>query len=163
MSVESLVLKCSVDSLREFRERIEVCLGKLTDDQIWSRGHENENAVGNLILHLCGNVRQWIISGLGGAEDHRERHLEFEARRGESHDSLISKMRATVDEAITVIEGLSAGQLTANYSIQNYDVSGVYALLHVVEHFAQHTGQIIFATKLLTGENLGFYRNLDPK
>ena len=162
MSLESLVLASCADTLRQHTGRIEVCLGKLTDDQVWVRGHANENAVGNLALHLAGNVRQWIISGLGGRPDSRIRDREFAAAGGSTAADLSRNLRDTVEEAIAVISSLTSEGLTRQYRIQEYDVSGVEALLHVVEHFAGHTGQIIFATKFLTGEDLGFYRHLNP-
>jgi uncharacterized damage-inducible protein DinB len=160
MSVESLFLQCSVEKLVQFVDRVEFCLGKLTEDQIWARGQANENAIGNLALHLAGNVRQWILSSLGGQPDHRNRDAEFAARAGLTAAELSGRLRDTVEGAAQIISGLSAAQLTRMYEIQNYQVSGVQAVYHVVEHFAQHTGQIIFATKMLTGEDLGFYRHL---
>ena len=152
-----------MNSLREFIGRIETCFNKLTDEQIWLRGSENQNAPGNLALHLAGNVRQWIICGLGGQEDKRVRHLEFDARGGQSGAHLTAKLRETVEEAIGVISTLTREQLIADRDIQGYHVTGVHALLHVVEHFGQHTGQIILLTKALTGEDLGFYWHLNPK
>jgi uncharacterized damage-inducible protein DinB len=160
MSVESLFLESSVATLRQFCDRIEVCLEKLSEDQIWARGRENENAIGNLALHLAGNVRQWIVSSLGNDPDHRDRDKEFDARGGFNAAQLGGKLRGTVDSAVAVIARLSVEQLTRTYEIQKYRVSGVEAVLHVVEHFAQHTGQIIFATKMLTGTDLEFYRHL---
>lgn len=161
-TVEALVIESSIGSLREFIGRIETCLGKLTDEQIWWRGSENQNAAGNLVLHLAGNVRQWILCGLGGLEDTRIRHLEFDARGGASGAVLVARLRETVEAAIGVIGGLTTGELIGSRDIQGYRVTGVYALLHVVEHFAQHTAQIILLTKALTGEDLGFYRHLNP-
>jgi uncharacterized damage-inducible protein DinB len=155
MSVESLFLKFSADKLTQFADRIETCVGKLSDDQIWARGHESSNAIGNLMLHLNGNVRQWIIGALGGTPVERDRDSEFAARGG-----ITPPLRETVQQAAQVISSLTTEQLTRTYEIQNYPVSGVEAVYHVVEHFAEHTGQIIFATKLLTGEDLGFYRHL---
>ena len=160
MSVESLFLECSADALLEHLGRIETCLGKLTEDQIWARGHESENAVGNLVLHLTGNVRQWILAGLGGAPDNRFRDAEFAARQGPPAAELARNLRATVESAVEVIRHLNTAQLTTVRDIQKYQVTGVYAVLHVVEHFAQHTAQIIFGTKMLTGTDLGFYRHL---
>jgi hypothetical protein len=103
MSVESLFLQCSAEKLREFLGRIEVSLGKLSDDQIWARGGQNENAIGNLALHLSGNVRQWIISGLGGNPDHRDRDSEFAAQGGFTKAELSARLRDTVESAARVI------------------------------------------------------------
>ena len=158
--VESLFLQCSVEKLSQFVERIDACLAKLNEDQIWTRTGENENAIGNLVLHLTGNVRQWIIASLGNNPYHRDRDGEFDARGGVTAAELSANLRATVEQATQIISGLDTARLTRMYAIQNYPVSGVQAVFHVVEHFAQHTGQIIFATKMLTGDDLGFYRHL---
>ncbi len=160
MSVESLFLQFSAEKLRQFADRIEVCLGKLNEDQLWARGGRNENAIGNLALHLAGNVGQWILSSLGGNPLQRDRDSEFAARGGFGAAALSAKLRDTVDQAAQIISGLTTAQLTQRYEIQNYQVSGVEAVYHVVEHFAEHTGQIIFATKMLTGDDMGFYRHL---
>ena len=160
MSVEALFLQFSVDKLAQLVDRIEVCLAKLSDEQIWARGRENENAIGNLALHLAGNVRQWILSSLGNHPDHRDRDSEFAARGGHTAAELSAHLRNTVEQAALIISGLTAKQLTRTYEIQKYSVSGVEAVYHVVEHFAEHTGQIIFATKSFTAQDLGFYRHL---
>jgi uncharacterized damage-inducible protein DinB len=161
MNVESLFLQCSVEKLRQFVDRIDVCLGKLTEGQIWARGGENENAIGNLALHLAGNVHQWIVGSLGDNPDHRDRDAEFAARGGATAAELSDRLRETVEQAAQIISELSTDQLTKTYEIQNYQVSGVEALYHVVEHFAQHTDQVIFATKMLSGGDMGFYRHLN--
>lgn len=162
-TVESLVLASCAETLREHMGRIETCFRKLTDDQVWMRGSETQNAAGNLAMHLAGNVRQWIIAGLGGAEDHRVRHAEFDARGGQSGAALAAHLRATIEEAIAVIGKLTTAELLRVRNIQGYETFGVNALLHVVEHFAQHTAQIILITKALTGEDLGFYRHLSAQ
>ena len=140
--------------------RIEACLGKLTEEQVWARGSENENAIGNLVLHLSGNVRQWIVAGVGGAPDTRERDGEFSARGGSSVPELKERLRGIVTEATAVIGAVTRERLTERVVIQKYDVSILEAIYHVVEHFSLHTGQIIFATKLLTGSDMGFYAHL---
>jgi uncharacterized damage-inducible protein DinB len=133
----------------------------LTLDQIWARGSENENAIGNLVLHLTGNLGQWILSSLGNQVVTRDRDGEFDARGNATSAALLTKLRNTVEQATRIIANLSTEELTRVYDVQGYSVSGVAAVFHVVEHFAQHTGQIIFATKILTGEDPGFYRHLD--
>lgn len=155
MSIEPIFLSACVAKLDQSVGRIGVCLGKLSDDQIWARGNENENAVGNLVLHLCGNVMQWIVSGLGGAKDLRDRDREFDTPGGIGGAQLLALLTETVAAASAVIGGLSSEQLTRVYQIQTRSVTGVEAVLNVVEHFGQHTGQIIYATKSLTGEDLG--------
>ena len=159
-SIERLFLDCSTRKLRQLAGRIEVCLAKLSDEQIWARGSENENAIGNLALHLCGNVRQWIGAGVGGHSDVRQRDGEFAAVGGVSAAELSERVRRTVEEAASIIETLEPARLTQRLLIQEYDVSVMEAIYHVVEHFSMHTGQIIFGTKMLTGKDLGFYAHL---
>jgi uncharacterized damage-inducible protein DinB len=158
--LDQLFLDYSARKLRQNVDRLDKCLARLTEDQIWSRGHESENAVGNLLLHLTGNVRQWIISGVGGTPDTRDRDSEFNALSGPAKAELLAALRAAVDEACKVIEPLTPERLAAIIHVQKYDITVLEAIYHVVEHFGQHTGQIVFATKLLTGEELGFYTHL---
>jgi uncharacterized damage-inducible protein DinB len=160
MTIETNFLNCAAEKLAELCPRIETCLGKLTPDQIWMRGAENQNAIGNLVLHLNGNVRQWIISGVGGAPDNRTRDAEFAARGGIEIAELRERLESTVREAIAAIGKVTPERMTEIVTIQKYEVTVMEAIFHVVEHFAQHTGQIIFVTKMLTGEDLGFYKHL---
>jgi len=119
-SVANLFLAFSNDRLQLFTSRIVDCLGRVSNEQIWARGAENENSIGNLVLHLCGNVRQWIVSGVGGEADVRDRDAEFAALGGADARELQDRI-----------------------------------------HFAQHTGQIIFATKMFTGQDLGYFKHLN--
>ncbi len=147
-------------SRREFRtdlEKIEKAVAKMTPDQVWLRGHENANAVGNLILHLAGNVRQWIISGVGGAPDDRDRDAEFARRESVPVDELLSRLRSTIEEADQVLERISGADLLEKRRIQVFDVTLLHAIYHCVEHFSGHTGQIIWAAKNVSGEGMGFY------
>jgi len=159
----SLFLECSSRRLRELTGRIETCVTALTTEQVWSRGGENENAVGNLMLHLAGNVRQWIVSGVGGAPDVRQRDREFASHGGVAVAELMARLRTAVEEADLVIASLPLERLTERLTIQGYDVSVLEAVYHVVEHFSMHTGQIIFAAKMITGADFGFYRHLNAK
>lgn len=159
-TTDRVFLDYSVQKLRQFVSRIGVCLDKLSYDQIWLRGSDNSNAVGNLVLHLCGNVRQWIGTGVGGKPDVRVRDREFAARGDIQPAELKERLESAVEEAIAIIEALSGGRLLETTHIQRYELTVLEAVYHVVEHFAQHTAQILFATKALTGEDLGFYREL---
>jgi len=153
-------LDYSARKLRQLTCRIEDCLDRLSGEQIWTRQAANENAVGNLVLHLSGNVRQWISSAVGGRQDIRRREAEFAARSGIGGPELAAELRATVDEAVAVLEALAPGRLTEQICVQDYRLTILEAVYHVVEHFSGHTGQIIYVTKLLTGEDLGFYGHL---
>jgi uncharacterized damage-inducible protein DinB len=146
--------------LAQYMDRIRVSADRLTEEQVWMRGSGNENAVGNLLLHLAGNVRQWIISGVGGAADVRKRDTEFAATGDIPKSEMLARLQSTVDEAVAVIQSQSPLQLGEKVTIQGYQISKLEAIFHVVEHFALHTGQILFATKLFTHEDLGFYKHL---
>jgi uncharacterized damage-inducible protein DinB len=159
-SPDRLFVDYSARKLRQLCGRIEDCLGRLTDEQIWARGAESENAVGNLVLHLTGNVRQWIVSGVGGQPDVRQRDAEFAARGGIAADTLAEHLRGIVAAAAAVIEMLAPERLGQRLLVQGYDVTVLEAIYAVVEHFSGHTGQIVYATKLFTGEDLGYYRYL---
>jgi len=159
-TLDRIFLTASAKNLDQLLSRVRDCVGKLATDEIWARGHENENAIGNLLLHLNGNVRQWIIAGVGGAADTRARDAEFAARGGIEAAELLQKLEATMHEAMAILPKVTAERLAERVTIQKYEVTVLEAIFHVVEHFSQHTGQIIFATKMLTGEDLGFYKHL---
>lgn len=160
MGIEEDFLRTAAGKLVENLERIETCVAKLPADSLWARSSENENAVGNLLLHLDGNVRQWILSGIAGAPDTRDRPSEFSARSGATSETMLTTLRATVCEAVDVIRSLPHRRLTERVLIQGYDATVLSAIFHVVEHFSGHTYQIIFLTKRTTGEDLGFYGEL---
>jgi uncharacterized damage-inducible protein DinB len=143
---------------KQYLPLIEKSLAQLSEDEIWWRPNPPSNSIGNLVLHLCGNVRQWIISGLGGAEDVRKRDLEFSEQGPLPREALIAQLRRTVREACRVLSRLSEDSLLRKHSIQGYHVTGVYAVVHVTEHFGYHAGQVIYITKLKRGEDLKFTR-----
>src|SRR6516165_3073257 len=118
-----LFLNFSIDKLQQLASRIDSCVSQLSDLQVWTRGGENENAIGNLVLHLCGNVRQWIGSGVGGRTDTRERDKEFSARGGVAAGELGARLRTAVEEAAAVIAALPPGRLAERIVVQKYDVS----------------------------------------
>lgn len=141
----------------DFLPKIEHCLEKLTDEQIWWRANEESNSIGNLILHLCGNARQWIICGVGGQPDHRNRDSEFEQRDVIARDELLTLLRSTLAEVETTLRSFDPSLLLEHRKIQGNDVELLYAIFHVTEHFSMHTGQIIMLTKMLTASDLRFY------
>lgn len=156
----STFVDCSARRLQMHLSRIEKCVAKLSEEQVWARGSENENAIGNLMLHLAGNVRQWIGSAVGGKPDIRMRDREFATRAGVTKQDMFERLQGVVNEAVTIIEGLTSERLAQRVKVQNYDVPVLEAVYHVVDHFAQHTAQIIFAAKMMTHEDMGFYRHL---
>jgi uncharacterized damage-inducible protein DinB len=161
--IPELFVDYSAIKLRQMSTQIEACLGRLTDEQIWTRGAAHENSVGNLVLHLCGNMRQWMIAGVGGEKDVRDRDAEFSAKGGIPGSELVARLKSTVEEALAVLDNVTAKRLMDQINPQNYEVSVLEAIYQVVGHFQLHTGQIIFATKIYSGEDLGFYRPGGPK
>jgi uncharacterized damage-inducible protein DinB len=154
----SAFLNQAVTHLREdFMPKIHRCLDLLNEEEFWQRGSETENSVGNLILHLSGNVRQWIVAGLGGEADHRERQKEFDTRAGLSKEEAWKRLEETVSEASRVLAELDPEELLRVRTIQKYHRTGLQAVFHVVEHFGYHTGQIVFATKLYKHADMKFY------
>ena len=141
----------------DFLPKIERCLELLKDEQIWWRVNPQSNSIGNLILHLSGNVRQWIVSGLGSAADSRDRDAEFAQRDVISREELIAKLKQTVDDADATLAKFDVDKLLNRQNIQGCDVPALEAILHVVEHFSMHTGQIILLTKMLAEADLAFY------
>jgi uncharacterized damage-inducible protein DinB len=141
----------------DFLPKIERCLERLTDEQIWWRANSQSNSVGNLLLHLSGNARQWIVGGLGGAPDARDRDAEFAQRETIPRAELLALLKQTLGEVDSTLTQLDANKLLETRTIQGFEVSVLEAILHVVEHFSMHTGQIILLTKQLTAQNLLFY------
>ena len=157
-AISRAFLACASEFLlRDYLPKIERCLEKLTDEQIWWRANEESNSIGNLILHLCGNARQWIICGVGDKPDHRNRDSEFAQREVIARDELLILLRSTLTEIETTLHTLDPSLLLEHRQIQGHDTSLLNAIFHVTEHFSMHTGQIILLTKLLTGTDLRFY------
>ena len=141
----------------EYLPKIAACLHVLPEADLWWRPNEASNSAGNLLLHLAGNLRQWIVSGLGGLPDTRRRAEEFEAPVLLPARQLLAELQTTVEAADRVLAGLAPPALQTSYRIQGRTVTGLEAVYHAVEHFAMHTGQIIYITKLRTGNDLHFY------
>ncbi len=153
----TLFITHSVNKLRQMEQHLALCLAKLSEEQIWQRSSDNENAIGNLILHLCGNMQQWIGAGFGGEQDVRVRDAEFAARDNADRAALLQHLQQTVRHNLAVIETVTPERLVERITPQDRTVSVLEAIYQVVGHFQQHTGQIIFATKLLTSEDLRLY------
>jgi uncharacterized damage-inducible protein DinB len=147
-------LDVSCRRLDQMTECLEVCLRKLSDEQVWQRQGAHENAVGNLVLHLCGNARQWLIHGVGGATDIRVRDTEFSAEGGRTGGELIALFRSTMADAKSVISAVSAERMAERITPQGRDVSVLEAIYQVVGHVQQHVGQIILLTKQMTATDL---------
>jgi uncharacterized damage-inducible protein DinB len=147
--------------LRENTPRVLKCMAELTEEEIWQKPNSVSNSVGNIILHVCGNLRQYAISSLGGTEDTRERQLEFTVSGIYNKKELLDRLLQTVDEAVEQILVADEASLMRPRSVQGFQLSGVGIILHVVEHFSYHSGQIAFWTKYIKDKDLGFYAGLN--
>ena len=143
--------------LRDYQAKIERCLGLLNDEQIWWRANSESNSIGNLLLHLSGNVRQWIVVGLGGAADTRDRDSEFAQREVISQSDLVARLTQTLQETDATLAAFDPEKLLQKFSVQGLEVPALEAVLHVVEHFSMHTGQIILMAKMFAQIDLEFY------
>lgn len=147
--------------LDQYWPRLRGCVESLSDEQVWWRPNEASNSIGNLILHLNGNVRQWLVSSFKRSEDRRDRPAEFRERRPIAASALLEKLGATLKEASDILDSLTEADLLTTFHIQGYTVNGLQAVYQIVEHFGMHYAQILYITKLVRGEDLGFYRELD--
>lgn len=138
--------------------KIQVALEALTDDDVWWRPNPSSNSIGNLMLHLAGNIRQWIVSGVGGAPDRRNRPGEFSATGQASRQELLTTLTGAVLDADAVLARTDPASLGERRSVQGRDTNVLEVVYHGVEHFAMHTGQILYIAKLRSGQDLGFYR-----
>jgi uncharacterized damage-inducible protein DinB len=141
--------------------RIKKCLSLLSEEEVWFRPNENLNSVGNLILHLCGNARQWVLSGIGGQPDQRERDVEFEQEGGYSKIELSLMLDELAYALSNVLNHLDAETLLEVRHVQAFQENVLAMLVHVIEHFSYHTGQIAFLTKSLKNVDTAFYGNID--
>jgi hypothetical protein len=161
-SLATLFLEFSRGKLMgQYWPRLRTTVESLNDDQVWWRPNPACNSIGNLILHLNGNVGQWLVASFNQLDDARNRPAEFNERRRLQSKDLLEKLDATLQLAAKVLERLTADDLAATYQIQGYTVSGLAAVYQVVEHFGLHYGQILYIAKSLRGEDLGFYSELN--
>ena len=137
-------------------DRIKHCVGQLSDEQVWWRSHPEMNSIGNLILHLCGNVRQWIISGIGGEEDKRHRQAEFDDRASYTRAELLERLETTVREADAVLGRVEPERLLEVKKVQGFDETVMSAMWHVVAHFEGHAHEIVYITRFLVREKYRF-------
>jgi hypothetical protein len=160
-NVTALFLEFSRRKLLEhYWPRLRASVESLTGEQVWWRPNQASNSIGNLVLHLNGNVRQWLVDSFEAREDKRDRPAEFAAQSGLTAAALLELLSATMADAEAVLGRLTEGDLVAGYEIQGYHVSGLEAVYQVVEHFGMHYGQIAYIAKSLSGKDLGFYREL---
>ena len=147
--------------LEEYWPRLQTCVESLTDEQVWWRPNDSSNSIGNLLLHLNGNVWQWLVASFNRLEDTRDRPAEFSEHAGLPSPALLATLDATIAEASGVLSRLTEADLLASFEIQGYHLRGLDAVYQVVEHFALHYGQILYITKMIRGQDLGFYWHLN--
>jgi uncharacterized damage-inducible protein DinB len=154
---QSFIACARASFAEDYLPKIERSLELLTDEQIWWRANPQSNSIGNLLLHLSGNVRQWIVCGLGGAADARDRDSEFAQRDQIPRDEVLARLKQTLAEADAALANFDTDKLLEKHSIQGCDTTALNAIFHVVEHFSMHTGQIIMTAKMFAEVDLGFY------
>jgi uncharacterized damage-inducible protein DinB len=143
--------------MEEYLPKIISCFDQLSEEDAWWRAHETDNSIGNLLLHLNGNIRQWILGGIGGVEIVRHRQQEFDERNHIPKAELLKIFQATLQEADSVLELFDPEKLLEVRHFQKWEHTCLYAISHVVEHVAQHMGQIIYITKLRKGIDTKFF------
>jgi len=151
----------AVQYFNEYLSKTEAAFERLSEAQVWQRPNNASNSMGNQVLHLCGNIGQYAIASLGQHEDTRERDVEFATDGGLSKAALLEKLRNTVKEANAIFGQLDEAELLRKRNVQAYHYTGLEVLIHVVEHFSYHTGQIVFWAKQLSNKGFDFYANVD--
>ena len=146
--------------LNQYWPRLRATVEPLTPEQIWWRPNPASNSMGNLLLHLNGNVGQWLVASFNRQRDHRDRPSEFNQTRLIPAAELLGKLAATLEQSAQVLGRLTEAELLSPYDIQGYRVTGLEAVYQVVEHFGLHYGQITFIAKCLTNRDLAFYPEL---
>lgn len=147
--------------IEESSRMVNIALAKANENQLWQPPNGNSNSLGNLIMHLCGNMTQYVISSLGEKEDLREREKEFDITKGLSKAELLQKLQATVKEVTATITQASEEKLLKKRLVQGFYFSGMGCVIHAVEHYSYHTGQIAFWVKQLMDAPLGFYDGME--
>lgn len=148
--------------LGQYWPRLRSTVESLTDDQIWWRPNSASNTIGNLLLHLNGNIGQWIVASFNRLDDTRSRPAEFNETSRPSGSELLARLSVTLGKTEEILHRLTPDDLAATYTIQGYpSITGLAAIYQVVEHFGLHYGQILYIAKSLRGVDLGFYTELD--
>ncbi|NND05120.1 MAG: DUF1572 family protein [Saprospiraceae bacterium] len=147
--------------IQECQKRTLHCLDQLTEEQIWHKPNKHSNSMGNLVLHLCGNIKQWLHATLGNVEDNRQRQAEFDERGPISRDVLKQMVISLMQESARVLHSLTAEDLLKRYRVQGFEESGVAILVHVTEHFSYHVGQLTYYVKAVKDMDMGYYDGQD--
>ena len=156
--VADAFLACSARRLILSRQQIANCLDQLTEQQMSQRGGDHENSVINLLLHLEGNLRQWVLHGIDNQPDIRRRDDEFTLTLSTSAAEARAAFNATVEESSRVIAALDPARLL---EVIDPQPTGTWrnptildAIYKVVGHLEHHAGQIVLLTKQMAGRDL---------
>ena len=146
---------------KEYPAKLRITVNALPPDKLWWRPNQDSNSVGNLLLHLNGNLRQWIVAGVGGEAYTRQRAEEFAAHEGRPASELLADLGRTLADIDRILSGLSAERLAERRAIQGRELTVLDAIFHVTEHFAYHLGQIILIAKMFAPGGIHFYEDAD--
>ncbi|HNQ12084.1 MAG TPA: DinB family protein [Bacteroidia bacterium] len=160
LNADLIIQEFKVRVFDESMQRILTCIDLLHENQLHLKIHENGNSVGNLVLHLCGNARQWIVASFGFEKDIRVRQEEFDAKGPFRKEDLKKRLMTLKNDLQKCLDQIDVSVLIKNYRIQSFEVSGLSALIHVIEHFSYHTGQITLICKYLSGKETGYYSGI---
>lgn len=152
LDVTQEISRAIIGELNDAIRKIEHCLAQLSEDQLWWRPGEEMNSIANLILHLGGNVRQWVVAGVGGSPDTRLRQSEFDQRRGMTSSDLRDLLAQVRSEFRNTLESLTPDELLRRREVQGNDVTGAEAIVHSVAHFRGHTQEIVHLTRIQLGD-----------
>jgi len=141
--------------------RIKSCLHQMNEEEIWHKQNENTNSVGNLVMHLEGNVRQYVVSGIGGLKDTRKRDSEFDQNNTRPSKDIIKSLKETLEESLKTINNLTETNLIEKRKVQGFDETVLSIIIHVIEHFSYHVGQITYYLKFIKDIDTGYYSGLD--
>ena len=156
-SVDRIFLDSAIRQLEASTAKIDHCTAQLDDSQLWWQPTPTQNSVGVLMLHLSGNVRQWIVSGVGGARDVRDRPREFLSNPDIPKDALLDALHQGVNDAKEVLARLDISLLSDRRRIQGYDMTVLAAVFDTVSHFQGHTQEIISLTRQRLGASYEFH------
>jgi hypothetical protein len=155
-NVGRALLDVARNQMAERAQRIEHCVGQLSDDQLWWRPLEGMNSIANLLLHLGGNMTQWILSGVGGEPDHRYRPGEFADRSFAPKAEVLEGFKAVVARVDTLLAEFDETRLLEPRRIQGFEETVLSALWHCLEHLGGHTQEIICLTRMQLGDRYVF-------
>lgn len=141
--------------------RVEKCLTMLSEKEVWTSFNESTNSTGVLILHLEGNIRQYVLSGIGKIKDERQREKEFAPEREEDKKTLYNRLKQTVFASNEIVQSLELSELPKPLKVQGFGENVLSVIIHVIEHFSYHVGQITFMTKMIKNEQTGYYDGMD--